>query len=78
MLVLDVRTPEPADIHTEVELLQALAASSPRVMTWLLSLLTLAIFWVGQQTQLNQIASARSSSGETRRRSCRTPYARGF
>jgi uncharacterized membrane protein len=25
-------------------------------MTWLLSLMTLGIFWVGQQTQLNQLA----------------------
>ena len=58
VLVLDVRTPEPADIHTEIELLKALAASSPRLLTWLLSLVTLGIFWVGQQTQLNQIARA--------------------
>jgi TMEM175 potassium channel family protein len=58
VLVLDVRTPEPADIHSEIALIQALAASSPRLFTWLLSLLTLGIFWVGQQTQLNQLARA--------------------
>ena len=55
VLVLDVRTPEPADIHTEAELLRALAASAPRLMPWLLSLMTLGIFWLGQQTQLSQL-----------------------
>jgi uncharacterized membrane protein len=56
VLVLDFRSPEPADIHSEAELLQALAASSHRLMPWLLSLLTLGIFWVAQQTQLSQLA----------------------
>ena len=56
VLVLDVRTPEPANIHSEIELLRVLAASAPRLLTWLLSLLTLGIFWVGQQTQLNHLA----------------------
>jgi uncharacterized membrane protein len=53
--VLDFHTPEPADIHSETELLHALAASAPRLLPWLLSLLTLGIFWLGQQTQLNQL-----------------------
>jgi uncharacterized membrane protein len=56
VLVLDFRTPEPADIHSEAELLRALAASAHRLLPWLLSLLTLGIFWVGQQTQLNHLA----------------------
>ena len=56
MLVLDFRSPEPADIHSEAELLSALLASSHRLMPWLLSLLTLGIFWVAQQTQLSQLA----------------------
>jgi len=56
ILVLDFRTPEPADIHSEAELLHALAATAPRLLPWLLSLLTLGIFWLGQQTQLNQLA----------------------
>ncbi len=55
ILVLDFRTPEPTDIHSEAELLRALAASAPRLLPWLLSLLTLGIFWLGQQTQLNQL-----------------------
>jgi uncharacterized membrane protein len=56
VLVLDFRSPEPADIHSEAELLGALVASSHRLMPWLLSLLTLGIFWVAQQTQLSQLA----------------------
>ena len=56
VLVLDFRSPEPADIHSEAELLRGLAASSHRLMPWLLSLLTLGIFWVAQQTQLSQLA----------------------
>jgi uncharacterized membrane protein len=58
VLVLEIRTPESADIHTEAQLLAALGAQGPRLMTWLLSLMTLGIFWVGQQTQLNQLARA--------------------
>jgi uncharacterized membrane protein len=55
LLVLDFHTPDTADIHTEGQLLGALAASSHRLMPWLLSLLTLGIFWVAQQTQLSQL-----------------------
>jgi uncharacterized membrane protein len=56
VLVLDFRSPEPADIHSNAELLSALVASSHRLMPWLLSLLTLGIFWVAQQTQLSHLA----------------------
>jgi uncharacterized membrane protein len=55
ILVLDFHTPEPAEIHSEAELLHALITSAPRLLPWLLSLLTLGIFWLGQQTQLNQL-----------------------
>ena len=55
VLVLDFHTPEPTDIHSEAELLTALAASSHRLLPWLLSLITLGIFWVAQQTQLSQL-----------------------
>ncbi len=55
ILVLDFHTPEPADIHSEAQLLHALMSSAPRLLPWLLSLLTLGIFWLGQQTQLNQL-----------------------
>ena len=56
VLVLDFHTPESADIHSEAGLLGALAASASRLLPWLLSLMTLGIFWLGQQTQLSQLA----------------------
>ncbi len=56
VLVLDFHSPDPAGIHSEAELLRALAGSAPRLLPWLLSLLTLGIFWLGQQTQLSQLA----------------------
>jgi uncharacterized membrane protein len=58
LLVLDIHPPEVAGVHTERELLAALAALAPRWMTWVLSVLALGIFWVGQQTQLNQLERA--------------------
>jgi uncharacterized membrane protein len=56
VLVLDFHTPDPAGIHSEPELMRALAASAPRLLPWLLSLSTLGIFWLGQQTQLSQLS----------------------
>ena len=38
--------------------LAALSATAPLFLTWLMSLMTLGIFWVGQQTQLNRLARA--------------------
>ncbi len=55
VLVLDFHTPDVADVHSEAELLGALFASAPRLLPWLLSLITLGIFWLGQQTQLSQL-----------------------
>ena len=56
ILVLDFHAPEPADIHSEAGLLRALMSSAPRLLPWALSPLTLGIFWLGQQTQLSQLA----------------------
>jgi uncharacterized membrane protein len=58
LLVLDIRVPEVHAIHSERELLAALAALAPRIGMYLMSFLTLGIFWVGQQTQLNHLARA--------------------
>jgi hypothetical protein len=56
VLVLDFHSPDPADIHSEAELLRVLAGSAPRLLPWLLSFLTLGIFWLGQRTQLSQLS----------------------
>jgi uncharacterized membrane protein len=55
LLVLDLRLPAPQAIHNEHDLWHSLVALSPRLLTYLMSFLTLGIFWVGQQTQLNYL-----------------------
>src|SRR5215216_1921823 len=56
LLVLDLRVPVSAEIHAEYDLWRALVALAPRLVPYLLSFMTLGIFWVGQQTQLNHFA----------------------
>ncbi len=56
LMVLDLRLPAAAAIHGEHDLWRALWALLPRLLTYLMSFLTLGIFWVGQQTQLNYLA----------------------
>jgi uncharacterized membrane protein len=58
LLVLDLRVPAAEAIHTEHDLWHALVALSPRLVVYLMSVMTNGIFWVGQQTQLNQLARA--------------------
>ena len=56
LMVLDLRLPAAQAIHGERDLWHALGALAPRLLTYLMSFLTLGIFWVGQQTQLNHLA----------------------
>jgi uncharacterized membrane protein len=58
VLVLEIRLPDKLDVHSEAELWINLAAMGPRMVTWLLSVMTLGIFWVGQQTHLNHVDRA--------------------
>jgi uncharacterized membrane protein len=58
LLVLDLRVPANVAVHTERDLWHILVALSPRLVIFLMSVMTLGIFWVGQQTQLNQFARA--------------------
>jgi uncharacterized membrane protein len=58
LLVLDIHIPERAEIHNEQALLHALAALAPRFLVYLMSLMTIGIFWVGQQTQFNNLERA--------------------
>jgi TMEM175 potassium channel family protein len=55
LLVLDIHIPCAGAIHSEAELCGALAAMAPQWIAYLMSFLTLGIFWAGQQTQLNHI-----------------------
>jgi len=56
VLVLDLRPPAIESIHSERDLLNALAAIAPRLVPYLMSFLTLGIFWVGQQTHHDRLA----------------------
>jgi uncharacterized membrane protein len=58
ILVLEIHIPDSAGIHSEAELWSGLTALGPRIVTWLLSLMTLGIFWVAQQTHLNHLTRA--------------------
>ena len=53
LLVLDLRVPASDAVHSERDLWHALLALSPRLLIFLMSVMTLGIFWVGQQTQFN-------------------------
>ncbi len=55
LIVLEIRVPDRAIVHTEPDLAAALGALAPQVVTYLLSFLTLGIFWLGQQTQLSRM-----------------------
>jgi TMEM175 potassium channel family protein len=58
LLVLDLRVPAAEAVHSERDLWHALVALSPRLVIFLMSVMTNGIFWVGQQTQLNHFARA--------------------
>ncbi len=55
LLVLDLRVPAMEAVHNEHDLWHGLTALSPRLLMYMMSFLTLGIFWVGQQTQLNHL-----------------------
>jgi len=55
LLVLDLRVPSSAAIHSEHDLWRALLTLTPQIVAYMRSFLTLGIFWVGQQTQLNHL-----------------------
>jgi uncharacterized membrane protein len=55
LLVLDLRLPAVELIRSEHDLLGALAAILPQLAMYMMSFLTLGIFWVGQQTLLNHL-----------------------
>src|SRR5579871_3732762 len=56
LLVLVIRVPPIEAIHGEGDLWRALLGLAPRVGMYLMSFLTLGIFWLGQQTQIQFLA----------------------
>jgi len=58
LIVLEIHVPDPGPVRSDQDLLAAVATLSPRIVTYLLSFLTLGIIWSGQQTQLSYFARA--------------------
>jgi uncharacterized membrane protein len=56
LLALNLAVPASEAIYTEHDLWTALGNLSPHFVAYLMSFMTLGIFWVGQQTQLNLFA----------------------
>jgi uncharacterized membrane protein len=56
LLLLELHAPAKELIHNESDLRSALVLLAPQLLVYLMSFLTLGIFWVGQQTQLNHLA----------------------
>jgi len=57
LLALDLRPPDFPVVHSEAELWSAVSTQMlPRLIPYLMSFMTLGIFWVGQQTQLNVLS----------------------
>ena len=56
LLVLDLHVPAAEAVHSEHDLRHVLIALAPRLIIFLMSIMTNGIFWVGQQTQLNYFA----------------------
>jgi uncharacterized membrane protein len=61
LLVLDLHAPAVEAIHSEQGLWNALQSLGPRLLMFAMSFLTLGIFWVGQQTQLNHLERSERS-----------------
>lgn len=55
LLALDLHAPAAEAIHSEQGLSNALAALAPKLLMYVMSFMTLGIFWVGQQSQLNHL-----------------------
>jgi uncharacterized membrane protein len=54
LLVLDLRVPAVAAVHSERDLWQAFLALAPRLIPYVMTFMTLGIFWVGHQTILSR------------------------
>ena len=55
LTVLEVRIPPHQAIMSEDHLRSAMLQITPRLLTYLLSFMTLGIFWIGQQVLLNHL-----------------------
>jgi uncharacterized membrane protein len=55
LLVLEIHIPPSEALHSDADLLRAICGLFPHWIAYLMSFLTLGIFWAGQQTQFNHL-----------------------
>ena len=58
LLVLDLHVPAAEVIHSQGELWHTLAGATPQLISYLMSFMTLGIFWNGQAAQLNSFTES--------------------
>src|SRR5438105_7421610 len=58
LIVFEIHVPDPGPIRSEQDLWKAMLTLGPRLVTYLLSFLTLGIFWNAQQVQINHFTTA--------------------
>jgi uncharacterized membrane protein len=56
LLVLDLHVPASELIHSQGELWHTLSEAVPQLISYIMSFMTLGIFWNGQQAQLNSFS----------------------
>jgi uncharacterized membrane protein len=56
LLVLDLHVPASEVIHSQGQLWHTLAEAVPQLISYVMSFMTLGIFWNGQQAQLNSFS----------------------
>jgi uncharacterized membrane protein len=55
LLAIDLSVPVKDSIHSEHDFWHAWLLLEPTIFIYLISFLTLGIFWIGQQSQLNHL-----------------------
>src|SRR5207245_11079788 len=58
LIVFEIHVPDPGPIRSEQDLWNAMLTLGPRLVTYLLSFLTLGIFWTAHQAQINHFTTA--------------------
>ena len=58
IIVLEFRLPPHTTVHSERDLIEVLLGLSPLFLVYLMSFLTLGIFWVGQHVLLSHMAKS--------------------
>ena len=54
-MVLDIKVPQKQNITTDIELIHALVLLLPKLITYVMSFMTLGIFWMGYVTQTSYL-----------------------